>query len=96
MVPSFKWSSHEDDWDGMIFAPLLMRHGPPPKGVKWYGNDNRPRFTSMEARKWQQAVSDDCRAAVEAATPLTHYKPMWRERHALNIKNRFIRWCRDG
>lgn len=96
MTPSFKYVSDKDRWEGEIFCPLLMRHGPPPKGVKWYGKKQRVHFTDPDSFGWNDKIAEDCIAAVESTTILSHYKPLWRERHALNIKNRFIRWCRDG
>lgn len=95
LVPSFKYVSDKERWPGEIFCPLLMRHGPPPPGVKWYGKAKRLHLTNLEAKEWEANIRADCTKAVGDATVISHYKPEWRRKHALNIKNLFIRWCRD-
>ena len=33
-VPSFKFTRLEEEWPEVAWPSLLMRHGPPPNGVK--------------------------------------------------------------
>ena len=94
-VPSFRYTQYEDNWTGLIFCPLLMRHGSPPKGVKWYGEMKRLHLTTSEAKQWSNEIVRDCEEALEESDLLSHYKPNFRKMLARKIKNDFIRWCRD-
>ncbi len=95
-VASFKYTSKEENWEGDIFCPLLMRHGPPPKGVKWYGSENRPRFTDVEAKKWVGYIVADCERALNDSNLLSHYKQNYRNMLARKIKNLFVNWCKEN
>lgn len=95
-TPSFKYTDREDRWEGDIFCPLLMRHGPPPRGAKWYGEARRLHLTDAEAKQWSNKIVADCETAVNSSSLLTHYKQGFRNMLARKIKNDFIRWCRDN
>lgn len=93
---SFRYTRHEEEWPGFIFAPLLLRHGPPPPGIKYQTGSQRYYVNGDEAKRWHAKVKADCKKGIEDAMQLSHYKPYWREMHALNVKNQFIRWCLDA
>ena len=95
-VPSFKYTRVKEDWPAAIFTPLLMRHGTPPEGIKFYGQQQRLHVRGADARKWMDKIAADCKKAVEDASCLSHYKPYWRENHALHIKNEFIEWIKEN
>lgn len=95
-VSSFKYTDRRENWETEIFLPLLMRHGGPPKGVKYYGKQKRLHLTSPEAKSWSHHIAADCNKAVQDSVIVSHYKPHWKSTRALHLKNLFIRWCRDN
>ncbi len=95
VIPSFKYTRKRSEWPGAIFTPLLMRHGRPPSGVKWYGEQHRLYIRSKEAQDWEQAIIRDCEAALDCPL-MSHYADTFRERQARHVKNKFIEWCREN
>lgn len=95
VTPSFRYSDKYENWE-QAFVALLLRHGPVPKGIKWYGEMRRLHVRDKEAGKWIDVIVDDCRAAIETSGLLSHFTPLYRDKKARHMKNQFLRWCRDG
>jgi hypothetical protein len=94
-VPSFRFTSDESRWEDEIFPCLLMRHGPPPRGVKFYGTQGRIYFSDRASRLWVGDIIADCQLAIQGTGFMSHCTDISRERKARQIKNRFIEWLRD-
>ncbi len=96
---SFVWTRRKEEWQGTIFTPLLLRHGPPPPGVKWYGKQNpeqRVHLTDHEARQYVKEVVDDIYLAICNANSMSHYHEMYLLKLAKHVKNHFLKWCREN
>lgn len=79
---------------------LLLRHGPPPSGVKWYGTEaseerKRMHIMTKEARDYVDNIIVDCRMALEESGLMSHFSERYRAMYARKMKNDFLRWCHE-
>jgi hypothetical protein len=93
--PSFKYSHDPEKW-GDFWPILLMVHGPPPPGIKYYGKDSYPRYTTKEAREWMRDIVDDCRMAIEESGYMSHWQERSRDVRSRMMKNKFLEWIEDA
>ena len=75
---------------------LLMIVGAPPSGIKFYGKDQRLYVKGMEASQWVTKVEALCLRGIDVSGFMSHYRPNYRLMLAKNMKNHFVRWCRDA
>lgn len=94
-TPCFKFSTNEEDWPEYAFVALLMRHGKPPKGFKWYGKKERLHVTDAEAKEYAEKLVADIRGAIDQSRFLSHYSDRYVQIYALNMKNKYMRWWRE-
>lgn len=95
VVASFEFLGRDMDMEG-VFAALLMRWGPPPKGVVWQPSRAYPLLKTDLARAWVESITADCWLAIANSGKLDQYTPRYREMWGRQIKNQFLNWCRDG
>lgn len=94
-IPSFKFTRLEEEWPEYAWPALLMRHGPPPEGIKWYGKGERMHVTDAEARKYVDKVVADIRCSIDESGFMSHYSDRYVEMMSLNMKNKYMRWWRE-
>ena len=100
-VPTFEYTANKEKWEEVIFVPLLLRYGPPPHGIKFYGSKadvfetSYPRMTTMAAKRYVARIKYDIGKAVFSSNIISHYKRNWKEKHALHIKNLYLRWWHE-
>ena len=92
MTPSTKWTRDCAERKAVVFPSLLMRHGAPPAGVKFYGEAERMRLTSAEARSYVNKIIDDIFASMVQAGYLDHTTVNYRKMMARSVKNKYLRW----
>lgn len=94
-TPSFKFTRKEEEWPEYAWPALLMRHGRPPSGVKFYGTHERLHAIDKEAMKYVDDIVDDCRASIEHSGFMSHYTERYRIMLSKKMKNLFLRWWHD-
>ena len=92
---TFHYTSKKDEWPGAIFAPLLMRHGPPPRGVKFYGKGDTMHIRTPEAQRYITRLIQDIQRCIWDDSSVSHFAENWKMTHARHIKNRYLRWIYD-
>ena len=93
MTPSFQFTRNDKEWEDTAFPALLMRHGAPPAGVKWYGKQERMTLTTGEARSYVNGVINDIHAAILKHGVMCVYSSNYQKMMSRAMKNKFMRWC---
>lgn len=94
--PVFRYTSDKKRWEREIWPLMIMVLGPPPKGVKFYGANERMHIRSKEAQIYvNRLISIFKKALFAPDSSVSHYAANWKTKRAQHMKNMYLRWWHE-